>query len=1505
MGNFTTFGLFVGANHYFKSWPGINMWCRSFHPINICILMSLLGNIFPDECGGTFSGVFPKNMLSSWFGWFGCLKTEFWGQGRLACYFVLLQILECLDLLLSLLESHGRKYDQLYILLFEPEQAEMLYKLLTYKNYPIIFYEKVVKVSTVHLCLLQELPHHLLWEGCQGQHGSFVFITRTTPSSSMRRLSRSARFICVYYKNYPIVFYEKVVKVSKVHLCLLQELPHHLLWEGCQGQQGSFVFITRTTPSSSMRRLSRSARFICVLLQELPHHLLWEGCQGQQGSFVFITRTTPSSSMRRLSRSAGFICVYYKNYPIIFYEKVVKVSRVHLCLLQELPHHLLWEGCQGQHGSFVFITRTTPSSSMRRLSRSAWFICVYYKNYPIIFYEKVVKVSMVHLCLLQELPHHLLWEGCQGQHGSFVFITRTTPSSSMRRLSRSARFICVYYKNYPIIFYEKVVKVSTVHLCLLQELPHHLLWEGCQGQHGSFVTRTTPSSSMRRLSRSAGFICVYYKNYPIIFYEKVVKVSMVHLLQELPHHLLWEGCQGQHGSFVTRTTPSSSMRRLSRSARFICYKNYPIIFYEKVVKVSTVHLCLLQELPHHLLWEGCQGQHGSFVTRTTPSSSMRRLSRSARFICVYYENYPIIFYEKVVKVSTVHLCLLQELPHHLLWEGCQGQHGSFVFITRTTPSSSMRRLSRSARFICVYYKNYPIIFYEKVVKVSTVHLLQELSHHLLWEGCQGQHGSFVFITRTTPSSSMRRLSRSARFICYKNYPIIFYEKVVKVSMVHLCLLQELPHHLLWEGCQGQHGSFVTRTTPSSSMRRLSRSAWFICVYYKNYPIIFYEKVVKVSTVHLCLLQELPHHLLWEGCQGQHGSFVTRTTPSSSMRRLSRSAWFICVTRTTPSSSMRRLSRSARFICYKNYPIIFYEKVVKVSTVHLCLLQELPHHLLWEGCQGQHGSFVTRTTPSSSMRRLSRSARFICVYYENYPIIFYEKVVKVSTVHLCLLQELPHHLLWEGCQGQHGSFVFITRTTPSSSMRRLSRSARFICVYYKNYPIIFYEKVVKVSTVHLLQELSHHLLWEGCQGQHGSFVFITRTTPSSSMRRLSRSARFICYKNYPIIFYEKVVKVSMVHLCLLQELPHHLLWEGCQGQHGSFVTRTTPSSSMRRLSRSAWFICVYYKNYPIIFYEKVVKVSTVHLLQELPHHLLWEGCQGQHGSFVFITRTTPSSSMRRLSRSAQFICVYYKNYPIIFYEKVVKVSTVHLCLLQELPHHLLWEGCQGQHGSFVFITRTTPSSSMRRLSRSARFICYKNYPIIFYEKVVKVSTVHLCLLQELPHHLLWEGCQGQHGSFVFITRTTPSSSMRRLSRSARFICVYYKNYPIIFYEKVVKVSTVHLCLLQELPHHLLWEGCQGQHGSFVTRTTPSSSVRRLSRSAWFICYKNYPIIFYEKVVKVSTVHLCLLQELPHHLLWEGCQGQQGSFVFITRTTPSSSMRRLSRSAWFICVSILSI
>ncbi|KAK7111968.1 hypothetical protein V1264_011504 [Littorina saxatilis] len=60
-------------------------------------------------------------------------------------------ILECLDLLLALLSSHGGRYDQVYALLFEPEQAEMLYKLLTYRNYPIIFYEKVVKVLWVLL----------------------------------------------------------------------------------------------------------------------------------------------------------------------------------------------------------------------------------------------------------------------------------------------------------------------------------------------------------------------------------------------------------------------------------------------------------------------------------------------------------------------------------------------------------------------------------------------------------------------------------------------------------------------------------------------------------------------------------------------------------------------------------------------------------------------------------------------------------------------------------------------------------------------------------------------------------------------------------------------------------------------------------------------------------------------------------------------------------------------------------------------------------------------------------------------------------------------------------------------------------------------------------------------------------------------------------------------------------------------------------------------------------
>ncbi|ESO94157.1 hypothetical protein LOTGIDRAFT_232423 [Lottia gigantea] len=52
---------------------------------------------------------------------------------------------EMLDLFLSLLTSQ-RKYDQFFLIMFEPEMAELIYVLLTYENYSVVFYEKVVKV---------------------------------------------------------------------------------------------------------------------------------------------------------------------------------------------------------------------------------------------------------------------------------------------------------------------------------------------------------------------------------------------------------------------------------------------------------------------------------------------------------------------------------------------------------------------------------------------------------------------------------------------------------------------------------------------------------------------------------------------------------------------------------------------------------------------------------------------------------------------------------------------------------------------------------------------------------------------------------------------------------------------------------------------------------------------------------------------------------------------------------------------------------------------------------------------------------------------------------------------------------------------------------------------------------------------------------------------------------------------------------------------------------------
>ncbi|KAK3582874.1 hypothetical protein CHS0354_012486 [Potamilus streckersoni] len=58
-------------------------------------------------------------------------------------------ICEILDIFLSLLES-SRKQDQLYLLLFEQQMADMFYGLLALPGYTIVFYEKIIKV----LCIL-------------------------------------------------------------------------------------------------------------------------------------------------------------------------------------------------------------------------------------------------------------------------------------------------------------------------------------------------------------------------------------------------------------------------------------------------------------------------------------------------------------------------------------------------------------------------------------------------------------------------------------------------------------------------------------------------------------------------------------------------------------------------------------------------------------------------------------------------------------------------------------------------------------------------------------------------------------------------------------------------------------------------------------------------------------------------------------------------------------------------------------------------------------------------------------------------------------------------------------------------------------------------------------------------------------------------------------------------------------------------------------------------------
>ena len=70
--------------------------------------------------------------------------------------FLFLQICETLDVLISLLHADsGRRQDQLFLLLFEPEIGEMLYGLLTVRGYTIVYYEKVVKVRLVVLLYMK------------------------------------------------------------------------------------------------------------------------------------------------------------------------------------------------------------------------------------------------------------------------------------------------------------------------------------------------------------------------------------------------------------------------------------------------------------------------------------------------------------------------------------------------------------------------------------------------------------------------------------------------------------------------------------------------------------------------------------------------------------------------------------------------------------------------------------------------------------------------------------------------------------------------------------------------------------------------------------------------------------------------------------------------------------------------------------------------------------------------------------------------------------------------------------------------------------------------------------------------------------------------------------------------------------------------------------------------------------------------------------------------------
>ena len=58
------------------------------------------------------------------------------------------QVCEALDLLISLMEPAGKK-DQIYLLLYEPGMGELLYVLLTMKEYSADLKEKILKVISV------------------------------------------------------------------------------------------------------------------------------------------------------------------------------------------------------------------------------------------------------------------------------------------------------------------------------------------------------------------------------------------------------------------------------------------------------------------------------------------------------------------------------------------------------------------------------------------------------------------------------------------------------------------------------------------------------------------------------------------------------------------------------------------------------------------------------------------------------------------------------------------------------------------------------------------------------------------------------------------------------------------------------------------------------------------------------------------------------------------------------------------------------------------------------------------------------------------------------------------------------------------------------------------------------------------------------------------------------------------------------------------------------------